>query len=423
VTAVDTPEVTVVSRQTERRLIGGLMGSSALGGLAQLIGLTGTALLVEDLLGSKTWIGTGAFAGQCGTALGATLLQRWLGQQHRRPPLVGGYIIGALGGLLVGAGARWGSYPIVILGMLLFGFGNTANQQSRFAAADVVSDRRRARAVSIVVWASTIGVVFGPKLWGPSGRFMTRFGFDELGGAFAVGGAVYVLAGILCSIILRPDPRDVSRQLRGETHTPNAHVDVRACLRRPAVRLALASLVVGQVVMVAVMSVTSVHLRDHSYHSGEIGTVISAHVFGMYAPSPVSGWLADRVGRVPVIVGGNLVMLGGCALAAGAEPTNHFAITAALLMLGVGWNGNFVAGSALVTEAVSSAERPRMQAVTDTMTFVASGSAALIAGFVLRWSDYPTMGVIGAAIAGISAVVAIAFRTAAHSGRVQTTPA
>ena len=401
------------NRRVETRILGGLMASSALGGLGQLIGLTGTALLIEDLLGSKTFIGTGSFAMMGGTALGALGLTRWLGQTHRRPTLVAGYLIGAVGGVVVGLAARWGWYPLVLVGLLLFGFGNTASQQSRFAAADVVPDARRGRAVSIVVWASTIGVVFGPKLWGPSGRLMTHVGLPELGGAFVVGGGVYVLAAFTCWIVIRPDPRDVGRRLRPEPErtasAPAPEIDLRACLRRPQLRLALVALVVGQIVMVAVMGVTSVHLRDHGYHAGGIGTVISGHVLGMYAPAPISGWLVDRVGRVPVIVGGSAVMVVGCVLAAMADPMNHGAVILALFLLGVGWNGNFVAGSTLATDAVTAQERPRVQAVTDTFTFTASGIAALVAGFVLEWSNYPTMGVAGAAIAALCGLVMLAF--------------
>lgn len=400
----------VVARSTEYRILGGLMGSSALGGLGQLIGLTGTPLLIKELLGSKTWIGTGSFAMMAGTALGASVLTKRIGRSRRRPTLVGGYLIGAIGGVVVGLAARWQWYALVLVGLLLFGFGNTASQQSRFAAADVVSDERRGRAVSIVVWASTIGVVFGPKLWAPSGRLMTHVGLPELGGPFAVGGGVYIVAALACWLVIRPDPREVSRLLREESRQADVAVNVRECLRRPALQLAFVALVIGQVVMVAVMSVTSVHLKDHGYSADGIGTVISGHVLGMYAPSPLSGWLVDKVGRLPVVIGGCLVLVAGCTTAALAHPEHHMAMIIALFILGVGWNANFVAGSTLVTDAVSVSERPRIQAVADATTFLASGTAALVAGFALEWSSYTTMGVIGACIAALCGVVVMAYR-------------
>jgi len=413
-TVANTPDVDAprqVPRRTEVRILGGLMGTSALGGLGQLIGLTGTTLLIQELLGSKTWVGTGSFAMMGGTAVGAAVLTRRLGRNRRRPTLIGGYLVGAIGGVVVGLAALWKWYPLVLIGLLMFGFGNTASQQSRFAAADVVPDARRGRAVSIVVWASTIGVVFGPKLWGPSGRFMERFGLTELGGPFVVGSAVYIIAALASAAVIRPDPREVSRLLRDDpTSAQSAAVDVRACLRRPALQVAFATLVVGQVVMVAVMSVTSLHLKDHHYSADSIGTVISGHVLGMYAPSPISGWLVDRLGRLPVVVGGCIVSMAGCVIAAAAHPENHALMIAALFILGVGWNGTFVAGSTLTTDAVSPAERPRIQAVADMTTFLASGSASLLAGFALEWSSYATMGVVGACIAALYGVVVLASR-------------
>jgi MFS family permease len=320
----------------------------------------------------------------------------------------------------VGLAARWQWYPLVLVGLLLFGFGNTASQQSRFAAADVVSDARRGRAVSIVVWASTIGVVFGPKLWGPAGRFMTRFGLTELGGPFVVGGAVYVIAALASAAVIRPDPRAISRLLRDDPVGASNKVDVRACLRRPALQLAFASLIIGQVVMVAVMSVTSVHLKDHGYSADGIGTVISGHVLGMYAPSPVTGWLVDRIGRLPVVVGGSVIAVVACVMAAAAQPSNHALMIVALFILGVGWNGTFVAGSTLTTDAVTPAERPRIQAVADMATFLASGIASLLAGFALEWSSYATMGIIGACIGTLCALLAMAYRPRMRSAQPAT---
>lgn len=407
----DTAPERSAPRRVEYRILGGLMGTSALGGLGQLIGLTGTALLIEDLLGSKTFIGTGSFAMMAGTALGATLLTRRIGRNRRRPTLIGGYLIGAVGGVIIGLAARWQWYPLVLIGLLMFGFGNTASQQSRFAAADVVPDSRRGRAVAIVVWASTLGVVFGPKLWGPSGRLMEHVGIPELGGAYIVGGGVYVIAAIACWAVIRPDPRDISRTLRDEPPTNQpVKVDVRACLRRPTLQLALLALVVGQVVMVAVMSVTSVHLHDNGYSSDAIGTVISGHVLGMYAPSPISGWLIDRIGRIAVVIGGCGVLIAGCMLAALAQPGNHALMIAALLVLGLGWNAVFVSGSTLVTDAVEAFERPRIQALADSATFLASGAASLLAGFALQWSSYSVMGVVSACIAAVLGVVTLAYR-------------
>ncbi len=392
------------------------MASAVLGGLGQLIGITVTALLLEDLLGSRTWIGIGNASMQVGTALGAWQLSKLIARSGRRPALVVGYAIGLGGGVLIAYAARWRSLTLALIGLVLFGVANTANQQARFAAADAVPDNRRARGVGLVVWATTIGVVFGPKLSGPAGDAFKSWGFPEYGGPYLMGGLVFIGAAVVCQVVLRPDPSEISRQLRPiAVGTPKAIIDVRACLARPAVRLAIGSLVVGQVVMVGIMSITSVHLKAHGYGLGGVGTVISGHVLGMYGPAPISGWLVDRVGRLPVIIGGHTLMAFAGLMAALARPESHNSMIAALFILGLGWNANFVAGSTLVTDAVSPAERPRIQGIADSATFLTSAVAAVLAGFGLSATSYPAMSVVGASLALATGVILVALRQLAPS--------
>lgn len=387
------------------------MASAVLGGLGQLIGLTVTALLLEDLLGSRTWIGVGNASMQIGTALGAWQLSKLIAHSGRRPALVVGYAIGLGGGVLIAYAARWQSLTLALIGLVLFGVANTANQQARFAAADAVPDAQRARAVGVVVWATTIGVVFGPKLSGPAGDVFERWGFPEYGGPYLMGGLVFIAAAAVCQFVLRPDPSEISRQLRPvAVGTPAAVIDVRACLARPAVRLAIGSLVIGQVVMVGIMSITSVHLKGHGYTLGGVGTVISGHVLGMYGPAPISGWLVDKLGRLPVIIGGHTLMAAAGLYAALATPESHGSMIGALLLLGLGWNANFVAASTLVTDAVSQAERPRIQGIADSSTFLTSAVAALFAGFGLSATSYSTMSIVGASLALTTGVILVALR-------------
>jgi MFS family permease len=390
------------------------MLSSVLGGLGQLIGLTVTGLLIKEMLGNATWIGTGNAAMMLGTAAGAYSLSRLMNRTGRRPGLALGYLIGFGGGVIIAFSDKWGWYPMLLVGLFLFGVANSASQQTRFAAADVVPDERRARAVGVVVWSTTIGVVLGPILSGPLGRAVEPLGIPEYGGSFLVGGCVFVLASAVCWTMLRPDPLEISRDLRPAVAgmvVPD--VDVRACLRRPIVRMALLALVISQVVMVGIMSTTSVHLKDHGHSTSSVGVTISLHVLGMYAAAPVTGWLSDRVGRIPVIAGGGLLLAVAGLLAAAAPPEGSFAIDTALLLLGLGWNMNYVAGSALLTDGVTPAERPRMQGITDMATFIAAAVAALAGGFVLNSAGYSSVAVGGAAFAGAAFIVVLAFRNAA----------
>ena len=390
------------------------MATAALGGLGQLVGLTVGGLLVQDILHGKKWVGTANAAASIGTAIGALTLAKYMQRSGRRRGLALGYVIGVAGAILAVIASRQANYWLLMIALVLYGVANTSNQQSRFAAADVTLAASRARIVGLVVWASTIGVVLGPKLAGPAGKRFQSLGRNEFGGAFVIAGLAFAVAAVALMLLLRPDPLDIARSMNPPRTAEEeaAPVDVRACLSRPSVRLPVITLMVNQVVMVSIMSVTNVHLRDYGYTTGSIGTVLSGHVFGMFAPSPISGWLCDRIGRVPMIIGSCFVMVTGALLAATANPTNHGAMIAALFVLGVGWNGNFVAGSALVTDAVTTHERPRLQGVTDMITYFASAAAAISAGLLVGTTGYPRMALIGGSIAALTGVLVLTFRSA-----------
>lgn len=381
------------------------MCTAALGGLGQLIGLTVAGLIVRDLLGTKLWVGTANAASQVGAGVGSVLLSTFMQRRGaRRQGLMLGYLIGAFGAASAVLAVRWHSYPMLIGALVLYGVANSSNGLSRYSAGDTATANNRARVVSFVVWASTIGVVLGPKLAGPLGRRFQSLASNDKGGAFAVAAVAFLLATVLINIFLRPDPMSLA-QASGMVAPAATPVDLKACLRRPFVRLAVFTLAAGQVVMVGVMSVTNIHLADNGYKLSAIGTVLSSHVLGMFAPSPLNGWLSDRVGRVPVIVAGNLIMIVGAMLAAFADPVNHGSMILALFLLGYGWNCNFVAGSALVSEAALPHERTRLQGVADLVTQVSSATAAIAAGLLVGTTGYPRMAFIGACVAGVAAVV------------------
>ncbi len=384
------------------------MLSSMGGGLGFLVGVTVGGLLVQDILGTKTWVGTANAASNIGTAAAAIPLSRYMTRVGRRRGLTLGYILGMVGAAVCVLAAKTRSYPLLMPGMMLFGVANTANIASRFAAADCAPPHRRARMVSMVIWASTVGVVLGPRVASSFGPRLARLGLPVLGGVYLASVIAFAVSMLIVQTFLRPDPLELNGQL-GVRHVM-APIDVRAVLARPQIRLALMALVVGQVTMVSVMTVTPVHLKGHGYGLGAVGTVISGHVLGMFLPSPLTGWLSDRFGRVLVITGGAMIEVVACVLAATADPANHQSMMLALFLLGLGWNCMFVAGSALVVESAHAHERPRVQGITDFATYAASAVAAFASGLVVGTVGYPTMGVAGACIAGLAGVIIVAFR-------------
>jgi MFS family permease len=308
--------------------------------------------------------------------------------------------VAVLGALVAIGGIVAVSLPIVLLGCLAVGFGNSSNQLSRYAAADLYPPDRRGSAIGTVVWAATVGAVIGPNLVDPSGGVAVALGLPRLAGPFLVPLVLVALAGLLSFSFLRPDPRELAdTSAHRDGNMPAAAIG--EIIRRPAVALAVLALVAGQFVMVLIMTMTPLHMTDHGHALSSVGLVISAHTFGMFALAPVSGRLTDRFGSLPVIFAGTTILAASGLLSAVAPPEGEFGLLVALFLLGWGWNLGFVAGSAMLTGGVSAVERARVQGLADALIWSTAAIASLGSGFLLAGAGYTSLGVIGAIIVGL----------------------
>jgi MFS family permease len=288
------------------------------------------------------------------------------------------------------------------------GAATAASSQARFAGADLAAPEHRGRALSLVVWATTLGAVLGPNLAGPGAALARRLGLPELTGAYLFAGATVVLATSCLAFFLRPDPLLLARELaraRGEAaHAPVSLGRVIAVVRaHPRALAALAAMAVAHAVMVSVMVLTPLHMRHGGAGLEVIGLVISLHVLGMFAFAPLVGWLADRVGRAAVLTLGSLTLLGAVGFA-GLAPAGHSSgLTAGLFLLGLGWSCCWLGGSALLVDATPLAERPGVQGAADLVAgLFAAGSGALAGVVVAEWG----YGVLNAG-AGVLALVVL----------------
>ena len=333
-----------------------------------------------------------------------------MARRGRRPGISLGYGIGVLGALVAIGATVAGLVPALMLGMFMIGFGNSSNQLSRYVAADMYPFHRRAATIGIVVWAATVGAVLGPNLVGPSGNVATALGLPPLTGAYLVPIAFVGAAAILSFVALRPDPY----ALADAVHDPMAPgtTPVRELVRRPTVAAALIGLVASQVVMVLIMTMTPVHMAEHGHHIETIGLVISAHTFGMYALSPLSGRLTDRFGSPTVIATGLTVTAAASILAAVAPPDGGVLLFLALFLLGYGWNLGFVAGSTMLTHGVDVADRTRLQGAADSLIWSSSALASLGSGIVLAYASYAALGLLGAALVVIPLWIIVSRRPA-----------
>lgn len=396
-----------------RRLTGVLFTGVGIGRTGYIAAITVTTLVAKDMLGSATLAGLPGAIAVLGSALGGSRLSALMDRHGRRPGLVAGYAIFVVGAAGAAAATALGSFPLLVMALAVFGFGSSSDNLARYAAADVHPSTRRGSAIAFVVWAGTIGSVLGPMLLAPAENLARGLGVEELAGGYliAVGAGVLALAVVL--IMLRPDPLQFAD--RGDRTAP----------RRPigrwtaTVRIAVSSLAIGQVVMVLIMVMTPIHVRDHGHGLATVGVIISAHTLGMFAVSPLTGVLADRWGRIPVILTGHGVLAIAGLLAAFADEQSTTVLTVALFLLGLGWNFSFVAGSTLLTEGAQAAVRVRLQGMADAVVWTSGAAASLTSGLLLAASSYAVLCLVGAALTVVPLLVALRRRreVAAASGR------
>jgi MFS family permease len=300
------------------------------------------------------------------------------------------------------------SLILFLIGMLLMGITNAVVVLGRFAAAEVNPPEKRGEAISQVVWGGTFGAVVGPLMVGPMGSFVKTFGMNELAGAYLATLIMFGMASIVVAIGLRPDPRELGKEIAARYPQQSSHEKTRTLreiMRQPAALTALTAMVVGQVVMVGLMVITSLHMNHNQHGLTDISHVIQAHTIGMYAFSVVTGYLVDKWGRRTVILSGAGMLLLACIMA--PLSPDVFPLAVALFFLGLGWNFCFVGGSTLLADQLSPAERSRTQGFNDLMVGLASAVASLGSGFIFAATSFTTISVVAGVLALIPFIMAI----------------
>ncbi len=386
----------------QRRIMRVLLLAQVLAGAGLAAGITVGALLAEDMLGSTSAAGLPAALLTAGSAAAALLVAQLSDRSGRRPGLAAGYAVGALGGAGVVLAAAIDNVPLLFLALVLYGSGSATNLQARYAGADLVEPERRGRAVSTVLVATTLGAVVGPNLVGPTGALAESLGIRDLAGPFILASAAYALAGVAVALLLRPDPLLTARAWALTPAGVSAAAADPAQGDEPAsatLRLAASAMVVTQLVMVAIMTMTPVHMRDHGHDVSAAGLVISLHVAAMFLPSPLTGALVDRVGRRPVLAAGAVTLVLAGLVAAVAPQDSVAVLAVALILLGLGWNFGLVAGTALVTDAVPLVSRARTQGRVDLAVALAGATGGIGSGFIVAQADFVGLSLAGGVLA------------------------
>ncbi|NUW39487.1 MFS transporter [Nonomuraea rhodomycinica] len=396
--------------------------------LAQIIGTVGVGvapsigvLLAGAVTDSEAWAGLARTASTLGAALLGLPLGALAARRGRRVALAGGWWTAAAGGAVLVAAAQWSMVVPLFAGLLLIGVGLAVSLQSRFAATDLAQPHRRARSLALVVWVGTLGSVLGPNLGVPGEIIGSATGLTVYAGAFLIAAACLAVAGLIVFVWLRPDPllflgpaTPASPPGPGGRQQPGRIRQVLAELRvNRRARLAVIAILTAQGVMVAIMTMTPVHLTHQGGSVTVVGVTISLHIVGMYAPAPLVGLLADRYGHRPAI-GAGLGVLAASLVIGAVKPDGTGWIIASLMLLGVGWSLVNVAGSALFDAVVSAETRASSQGGVDALSNLCGAAAAFASGPLLAVSGFSLLSAL-ALVALLPPAVLLAGHARSHS--------
>ncbi|WP_433560676.1 MFS transporter [Nocardia sp. CA-151230] len=397
--------------RSQRRILTVLVFAQILSGAGLAAGVTVGALLAQDMLGSTSLAGLPSALLTAGSALAAIAVGRLSQARGRRPGLAAGYLIGAVGSLGVIAAAVLDAPVLLFLALFVYGAGTATNLQARYAGADLATDSHRGRAVSTVLVATTLGGVVGPNLAAPTGTLARSLGIPYLAGPFLLAALAYGLAAFVLVTWLRPDPLLLARRLGTTDSAATPSTTPPESPDRSGSGVAAGGFVMAltQLVMVAIMTMTPVHMLHHGHGTAAAGVVIAVHVGAMYLPSPVTGWLVDRLGRLPVAASSGVTLLAAGVLAALAPGDSIALLALALALLGLGWNLGLVAGTAIITDTVPLETRAKTQGAVDVSIALAGATGGMGSGLMVAATSYPILALAGGVLA--LAVVPVAALT------------
>lgn len=396
-----------LQKRTLRVLVSGQVVAAAALSAAVTVG----AFVIQDILGQDTpWGGMSSATFTMGSAFMSQVLARKMSRKGRRVGLQYGYSLAIVGGLLAGYAVNQSSLPLFILGLFLYGSGQASNLLSRYAAMDLAAPDQRSQAMSYILFGSTFGAVFGPVLIKPAEKFGEDiFGWSTYTGPWIASACFFAFALLNVAIRLRPDPLEVSGGLISQQGvgvvTPNLGVAFRTIAGIKNARVALTAMVISQVTMVAVMTMTPVHLKLHG-HEDVSPYVISLHIAGMYAFSPLVGKFADRRGKLLSIAVGGVLLLAATVMAALAGEAATL-LWPSLWLLGIGWNFGLIGGSSLLVESVPEKTRVTVQGAADLTMSFCGGLAGFSSGFIRKAFGFHMLSNLGTVLALILVIVAI----------------
>lgn len=370
-----------------------VIASQIFGGAGLAAGITVGALIAKELIGSDAIAGLPAALFTLGSALAAFAVGHISQKKGRRLGLAFGFLLGAIGAIGVIYAATIEHLGLLFFSLFLYGAGTATNLQARYAGTDLATPQNRGKAISLAMVFTTIGAVAGPNLVEPTGRLAEILGLPPLTGPFLVATLAYSLAGLIIFFFLKPDPLLIAR-----TFEKKEQIEQETKFNRPLVLLGTTVMVVTQIIMVAIMTMTPIHMTHHGHSLSAVGLVIGLHVAAMYLPSLITGSLVDRFGRPVMIVAASVTLFLAGVIATFSSPSSMIGITTALILLGLGWNFGLISGTALIIDGTTIATRAKVQGSSDVFIAIFGASAGLLSGIFMAMSSFGTLAFVGGLI-------------------------
>lgn len=399
-----------------------LLASQSLFSAANTMIFTVSSIIVVQMVNNNGWTGVPSTLTLVGSAIGAYPMGRWMDRVGRRRGLSAGHLVGITGALVAVSSVINVWLPVFLLGMLMIGFARGVLDMGRYAAAEANPPHKRARAISLVVLGGTVGSIGGPALLKWTGLMAERAGLPTLSGSWLAAAGFLALSLLLINLFLRPDPHVIARQLAALEPAPPLAGSGRAfreIWRDARTKLAIGTMVFGNLVMYLLMTVTPVHMHDHHHEINAISWVIMAHVLGMYGFSFGTGWLTDRLGRAPMILVGGFVLVSACLMMPLSTDMDWLAFT--LFLVGLGWNFCFVTGSTLLADVLRPNEKGRIQGLVDTLVNVAAGVGSLGSGLVFVALGFQALSWVSLLMALMPVALVIVWRLRGQNAAVRET--
>lgn len=375
--------------------------SQTFGGAGLAAGITVGALIAQDMLGSTSYAGLPAALFTLGSALAAYLVGRISQQLGRRLGLSFGFLAGAIGALGVIIATVIQNAWLLFFALFIYGAGTSTNLQVRYAGADLAKPKQRATAISIAMVATTLGAVFGPNMVTPMGKVAQMFNIPPLAGPFILAALAYSLAGMTLFFFLKPDPflvaktLDAQRKQKRASATSESEIEFDGTPERSGAIVGALVLVLSHIVMVAIMTMTPVHMQEHGTGLTAVGVVIGLHIAAMYLPSIITGRLVDTIGRSKMVIASGVTLAISGLMAAYAPGGSLFWMAFALILLGLGWNFGLISGTAIIVDSTTMGNRAKTQGAADVFVALGGTAGSLLSGVIVAQSSYAVLGFLG----------------------------